>query len=164
MRDSTGIVTAKLPAEKDNPLGFHYGTMAILALNTVTPPYTVSHLTAATALKQMDGEFESVSMSLKQPFWRTFFRVNVPVRLPAIAEIWHYYFANAMTTISAVVFLCSPESTLASIAVRDMDDTGDIAPAAAMGMMIFHTNVVVRVLYSRLTHRVFAVTLAWRTR
>ncbi len=31
-----------------------------------------AHLTAVTALKQIDAEFEAVSASLKVPFWRTF--------------------------------------------------------------------------------------------
>ncbi|MGY8788880.1 MAG: putative 2-aminoethylphosphonate ABC transporter permease subunit, partial [Pseudomonadales bacterium] len=48
-----------------NPLGFIYATMAILVINTVVHFYTVSHLTAVTALKQMDKEFEAVSLSLK---------------------------------------------------------------------------------------------------
>ena len=54
----------------DNPLSAIYGTMAILVIVTITHFYTVSHLTAVTALKQMDGEFESVAASLKQPFYR----------------------------------------------------------------------------------------------
>ena len=37
-----------------NPLNVIYGTMAILVINTVTHFYTVAHLTALTALKQMD--------------------------------------------------------------------------------------------------------------
>ncbi|EBU7498344.1 putative 2-aminoethylphosphonate ABC transporter permease subunit, partial [Salmonella enterica subsp. enterica serovar Typhi] len=131
-----------------NPLNVLYGTMAILVICTVSHLYTVPHLTAATALKQMDGEFEAVSMSLKQPFWRTFGRVSAPVCFPALAEVWIYMFVNAMTTVSAVVFLYSSTTTLASIAVLNMDDAGDIAPAAAMGMMIFYTNVVVRVLHT----------------
>ena len=44
-----------------NPFNFLYGTMGILVVVTVTHFYTVSHLTAVTALKQMDPEFESVS-------------------------------------------------------------------------------------------------------
>ncbi|MCA3264582.1 MAG: putative 2-aminoethylphosphonate ABC transporter permease subunit, partial [Azospirillum sp.] len=46
-----------------NPLGFVYGTMAILVLNTIAHFYTVAHLTSLQALKQMDPEFESVSAS-----------------------------------------------------------------------------------------------------
>ena len=46
--------------------------MAILVINTVAHFYTVGHLTATTALKQIDPEFEAVSASLKVPIWRTF--------------------------------------------------------------------------------------------
>ena len=88
-----------------NPLHFIYGSMAILVICTIVHFYTVSHLTAVTALKQIDKEFESVSASLKQPFYRTFFRVTTPICLPAIFEISIYLFVNALTTVSAVVFL-----------------------------------------------------------
>lgn len=147
-----------------NPLHFLYGSMAILVVNTSVHLWTVSHLTASTALKQMDAEFEAVAMSLKQPFWRMLRRVSTPICMPAISEIWLYYFVNAMTTVSAVVFLYSPQTQLASIAVLNMDDAGDIAPAAAMGMMIFYTNIAAQVLY-RLIHDRFLLRLqAWRQR
>ncbi len=77
-----------------NPLSSIYGTMTILVVSTVTHFYTVAHLTALTALKQMDPEFESVAASLKQPFHRLFFRVTVPVCLPAILNIAIYLFVN----------------------------------------------------------------------
>ncbi|MDH3473851.1 MAG: putative 2-aminoethylphosphonate ABC transporter permease subunit [Rhodospirillales bacterium] len=148
----------------NNPINFIYGTMAILVICTITHFYTVSHLTALTALKQMDPEFEAVSQSLKQPFTKIFARVTVPVCLPAILDISIYLFVNAMTTVSAVVFLYSPDTTLASVAVLNMDDAGDVAPAAAMGMMIFYTNAAVRVLHTGLTRGLERRTQAWRVR
>ena len=36
--------------------------MAILVVGTIVHFYTVAHLTAVTALKQMDPEFESVAI------------------------------------------------------------------------------------------------------
>ncbi|MFD1159067.1 putative 2-aminoethylphosphonate ABC transporter permease subunit [Roseovarius aestuarii] len=147
-----------------NPLNFIYGTMAILVICTVTHFYTVSHLTAVTALKQMDREFESVSSSLKQPTLKLFRRVTVPVCLPAILDISIYLFVNAMTTVSAVVFLYSPKTSLASIAVLNMDDAGDIAPAAAMGMMIFYTNAAARIIHLLVSRGVLQRTQAWRAR
>jgi iron(III) transport system permease protein len=146
----------------DNPLGFLYHTMPILVICTVTHFYTVSHLTAVTALKQMDPEFESVSASLKVPFYKTFRRVTVPVCVPAILDISMYLFVNAMTTVSAVVFLYSPDTTLASVAVLNMDDAGDTAPAAAMGMMIVFTAAAVRLIHSVLTRGLARRTQAWR--
>ena len=147
-----------------NPLEFVYGTMAILVICTVTHFYTVSHLTATTALKQMDPEFEAVSMSLKVPFYKTFWRVTVPVCVPAILDISIYLFVNAMTTVSAVVFIYSADTTLASVAVLNMDDAGDIAPAAAMGMMIFYTNALARLIHVAISKGVLKRTQAWRFR
>ena len=70
-----------------NPLGVLYGTLAVLVINSIAHFYTVAHITALTALKQIDSEFESVSASLKVPFWRTFARVTVPICMPAILDI-----------------------------------------------------------------------------
>ncbi|MFU0504382.1 putative 2-aminoethylphosphonate ABC transporter permease subunit [Pseudaminobacter sp. NGMCC 1.201702] len=147
-----------------NPLHAIYGTMAILVVCTVTHFYTVGHLTALTALKQIDREFEPVAASLKQPFHRLFTKVTVPVCLPAILDISIYLFVNAMTTVSAVVFLYSPDTNLAAVAVLNMDDAGDIAPAAAMGMMIFYTNALARILHMALSRGLLNRTQSWRAR
>ena len=147
-----------------NPFGFIYGTMTILVVATVVHFYTVSHLTAVTALKQMDSEFESVAASLKTPFYRTFVKVTVPVCLPATLDIAMYLFLNAMTTVSAVVFLYSTDTTLASVAVLNMDDQGELPFAAAMAMMIAYTCAGARILYLLLTRGINRRTQAWRTR
>ena len=84
--------------------------------------------------------------------------------MPAILDVSIYLFVNAMTTVSAVVFLYSPDTSLASVAVLNMDDAGDIAPAAAMAMMIVYTSAGVRLLHAVLTAGVKRRTQAWRSR
>jgi iron(III) transport system permease protein len=145
-----------------NPLNFLYGTMAILVLSTIVHFYSSSHLTAVTALKQIDSEFESVSASLKVPFYKTFWRVTVPVCLPSILDIGRYYFVNAMTTISAVVFLYSPKSTLASISILQLDEAGAIGSAAAMATLIVATSAVVTAILFALEWWLIRRTQAWR--
>lgn len=147
-----------------NPFNFIYGTMAILVISTIAHFYTVSHLTAVTALKQMDAEFESVGASLKVPFYKTFMRVTVPVCLPASMDIFIYLFLNAMTTVSAVVFIYSSNTQLASVAVLNMDDQGELAFAAAMAMMIAYTCAGARLLHLLVTHGVMNRAQAWRLR
>lgn len=148
--------------DPDNPLHGLYGTMTILVLSTVVHYYTSSHLTAVTALKALDNEFEAVSASLKVPFYKTFFRVTVPVCLPAILDIGRYLFVNAMVTISAVVFLYSPQTQLASIAILNMDEAGEIGPAAAMATLIVATSIVICVIYAMLTRFIVTRTQRWR--
>ncbi len=126
-----------------NPLNFLYGSMAVLVVSTIVHFYSSSHLTALTALKQIDGEFESVSASLKVPFYKTFWRVTVPVCLPSILDIFRYYFVNAMTTISCVVFLYSPKTILAAISILQLDEAGSLGSAAAMATLIVITSAMV---------------------
>ena len=145
-----------------NPLNFLYGTMAILVISTLVHFYSSSHLTAVTALKQIDGEFESVSASLKVPFYKTFWRVTVPVCLPSILDIGRYYFVNAMTTISAVVFLYSPQTTLAAISILHLDEAGALGSAAAMATLIVLTSAVVTAILFTLEGWLLRRTQKWR--
>ena len=145
-----------------NPLNGIYHTMAILVISTVVHYYSSSHLTALTALKQIDNEFEAVSASLKVPFFKTFFVVTVPVCLPAILEISRYFFVNAMTTISAVVFLYSPDTMLAAIAILNLDEAGEIGPATAMATLIVLTSSAACFLYYLLNRFLEVKTQAWR--
>ena len=147
-----------------NPLGFLYATMAILVINSVTHFYTVSHLTATTALKQMDPEFEAVSASLRVSLLRTMTRVTVPVCLPAVLDISIYLFVNAMTTVSAVIFLYSTDTKLASVTIVNMDESGFTAAAAAMAMTIVFTSAAVKIAHVLLTQRLERTTQAWRRR
>lgn len=148
----------------NNPLNFIYTTMTILVVNTITHFYTVCHLTALTALKQVDAEFEAVSASLKVPFYKTFWRVTVPVCLPAIVDIGIYYFVNAMTTVSAVIFLYSSETKLMSISALNTEDAGNTAQACAMGMTIVATSAILRGIQALLAKRLQRRSQAWRTR
>ena len=145
-----------------NPLNFVYKTMAILVLANIVHYYTVPHLTATTALKQLDVEFESVSASLKVPFYKTFWHVTFPICIPAIINIWIYLFVTAITTVSAVVFLYGHNTVIAAVAVLNMDDAGDVAPAAAMGMMIVYTAAGVRVLHWIVSQYIEKRTQKWR--
>ncbi|TMH35533.1 MAG: putative 2-aminoethylphosphonate ABC transporter permease subunit [Betaproteobacteria bacterium] len=146
----------------DNPLNVLYHGMAILVISTIIHYYTSSHLTAVTALKALDNEFEAVSASLKVPFYKTFFRVTIPVCLPAILDIGRYLFVNAMTTISAVVFLYSPDTKLASLAILNLDDAGEIGAAAAMATLIVAASTTVCVIYAVVTRFLLVRTQAWR--
>jgi iron(III) transport system permease protein len=147
-----------------NPLNFIYGTLAILVVNTVAHFYTVAHLTAVTALKQIDAEFEAVSASLKVPFYVTLKRVTVPICVPAILDIAIYLFVNAMTTVSALIFLYGAGTKPAAVMIVHMDEAGQIAAAAAMASLIVATSAGVKILHVFLARFLDRRTQAWRRR
>ncbi|WP_332777943.1 putative 2-aminoethylphosphonate ABC transporter permease subunit [Polaromonas sp.] len=146
----------------DNPLNGLYHTLSLLTLCTIVHFYTTGHLTAVTALKSLDGEFEAVSASLKVPFFKTFWRVTLPICTPALIDIARYFFINAMTTISAVVFLYSPETKVASIAILNLDEAGEMGAAAAMAVLIGVASTLATLLFMALAWWVNRRTQAWR--
>lgn len=148
----------------DNPLNWMYGSILILILANLIHFYSVPFISATTALKKLDKEFELASESMGVPFYVTFWRVTVPMSLPAILENAVYYFINSMVTISAVVFLYSADFKLASVSIVNMDDAGDVAAAAAMSVLIVLTNVVVRIIYEIGTKKLRVKTGAWQKR
>jgi len=145
-----------------NPINFLYQTMAILAISTVVHYYTSGHLTAVTALKSLDDEYEAVSASLKVPFYKTFWRVTVPVCLPAILEIARYYFVVSISTLSCVVFLYAPNTILAAVAIMNMDEAGDIGPAAALGTLTVLASAIVCFLYALIAGILLSRSQRWR--
>lgn len=145
-----------------NPLNVLYGTMPLLVLCTVVHFYTSAHLTAATALNALDPEFEAASASLKVPRLTTFLRVTLPMCLPAALDVARYLFVSAMTTVSAVVFLYSPSTVLAAVAVLNMDDAGFIGPAAAMCTVIMASSAVAALVLHLASRALVARTQAWR--
>jgi iron(III) transport system permease protein len=147
-----------------NPLGFLYGTLGLLVLNSIVHFYTVSHLTAVTAIRQLDPEFESVGESLKVPVWVTFGRVTLPISLPAVLDIAVYIFVNAMTTVSAVIFLYGPDTKPASVAVVHMDEAGQASAAAAMAVAILAVTTLVKLLQLGSSGLVDRMTQEWRRR
>ncbi|GAB3090447.1 putative 2-aminoethylphosphonate ABC transporter permease subunit [Cupriavidus yeoncheonensis] len=146
----------------DNPLHALYGTMALLVLCNVAHFYTTGHLTAAAALRQLDTEFEAAALSLGVAPLVTCWRVTVPICLPAILDIFRYLFVSSMTTVSAVIFLYSPDTVLAAISVLNMDDAGDTAPAAAMSTLILLTAIVAALLLHAASAGWLRRTQAWR--
>ena len=145
-----------------NPLHGLYQTLPLLVICTIVHFYTTGHLTAVTALKSLDAEFEAVSASLKVPFFKTFWRVTLPICTPTLLEIARYFFINAMTTISAVVFLYSPDTKVAAIAILNLDEAGEAGPAAACAVLITAGSTIVTLLFIGLGAWVDRRTQAWR--
>ena len=147
----------------NNPLNSIYGTMGILVMCTVVHFYTVSHLTYLTALKQLDGAFDEAAESMKASWFKRMLSVSSPLCLLSIVDVFFYMFINAMTTVSAVVFLYSPQTILASVSVLNMDDAGDLAPAAAMAVLIMCACACARLLHWLVSFALVRFVQPWRS-
>ncbi len=140
-----------------------YQTLTIIIIANIVHMFSVTYVTATTALKKLDKEYENVSDSMNVPFYKVFLHVTVPMSITAILEIAVYFFVNAMVTVSALVYLYTPKNRPAAIAILSMDDNGDYAAAAAMSVVILIVNIGARVVYEIALKTVVKRINRWKT-
>ncbi|MEB7642268.1 putative 2-aminoethylphosphonate ABC transporter permease subunit [Acinetobacter pittii] len=148
--------------QQSNPLNVLYGTMTILVISTIVHYYTVPHLTLTNAIKQIPLQLDQAAETLGTSKWKTFWKVYLPMCFPALCDVSVYVFVNAMTTVSAAIFLYSPDTSLAAVAVLNMDDAGDTVAAVAMSILILTTSCVVKLIHWLFTRKIMARSQQWR--
>lgn len=146
----------------ENPLNGLYHTMSILVICTIIHFFSTSFISTSSALKSIDNEFESVAYSLKTPILRTLWTVTLPISLPTLIDVARYLFINAMTTISAVIFIYSPETELAAVAILNLDDAGDVGGATAMAVIITALSTAALLFFALLEKIILHRTQRWR--
>jgi iron(III) transport system permease protein len=145
-----------------NPVSFIYGTMTLLVISTIIHYYTVPHLTLTHAIQQIPNQLDHAAQSLGSSHWTMFRKVYLPLTFPALCDVLVYLFVNAMTTVSVAIFLYSPDTNLASVAVLNMDDAGDTVAAVAMSILILLTSCAVKLVHWLFTRKMMASTQRWR--
>ncbi|WP_242490114.1 putative 2-aminoethylphosphonate ABC transporter permease subunit [Noviherbaspirillum cavernae] len=146
-----------------NPLNVLYAGMTLLVASTVSHFHTTAYLTLVASLRQIDGEIEAVARSLQRPWWHTCMKVTLPMVVPSLLNVARYLFVSSMTTVSCVIFLYTPDTVLASVAVMNMDDAGDTAAAAAMASLIFFSSLAVSLLINAAGAMIERRTQRWRS-
>lgn len=130
------------------PLSFLYGTSALLIMNCIVHFSTITHMTAINAFTRINPNYEIVGRSLGRSNLYTFFKVVAPISRAAFLDIFYYFFISAMSTVSAVVFLCNGDLMLASVGIIAMNDSGNLGQAAAMGSLILAITLIASLLHS----------------
>lgn len=146
----------------NNPLGAMYGGIALMVVCCMMRFLTPAQMTATTALRQLNEEIESASLSLKVALITTYRRVTLPICLPALIEVFRYLFVSSMTSVSALIFLYSPDTVLAAVAVLNLDDSGNIGAAAALSSLILLTSALVSLALYLLSRGLLRHTQHWR--
>ncbi|MDR1734249.1 MAG: putative 2-aminoethylphosphonate ABC transporter permease subunit [Oscillospiraceae bacterium] len=136
-----------------NPLHGLYRTVLIMILSNIVHMFAVTYVTATTSLKKLDKAYEDAAESMAVPPWKLFLRVTVPLSLTAVIEVATYFFVNAMITVSAIVFLYTPDNKPAALAILNMDDNADYAAASAMSICLLGMNLAARLGFDALKKR-----------
>ncbi len=130
-----------------NPVYLIYGTVLMLAINTVYHYHAQGFLIATTSLKQISHVFDEASAMLGGSFLQTMGKITLPIILPSLISLGVFFFMRAMVTLAAVIFLVSPGNNLAAVSVLLLDDSGETTQAAAFSTLIMLVVIGVLVFF-----------------
>jgi len=142
--------------DPSNPLNVLYGTVFILAINSVYHYSAQGFLTASTSLQQISTNFDETSACLGASLLTTIKRVTLPILLPSILSVAVFFFMRTMVTLAAVIFLVSPSVNLAAVSVMLLDDAGNTTQAAAYSTLIILV-VLIALLLLNILLKIFKV-------
>lgn len=112
------------------------GTVTIIILNILFANLFVGVLAGRATLQRLDISIDEAAEILGASIGQRFFRVILPMMWHAALLGALYIFVHGMTTLSAVIFLISPGTRLASYAIFDSALNAYYGSACAMSVAI----------------------------
>jgi iron(III) transport system permease protein len=128
-----------------------YGTIWILIVAYTTKYLPYGMRTNSGAMLQIHRELEEAGQMAGASWWTTFTRVTLPLLRPGLVAGWIYVFVVSIRELSASILLASSESTVLSLLIFDLFESGKQTAVAAVGVMMIVGLLVVVGLVNRIS-------------
>ena len=112
------------------------GTAAIVIISMVMRNVPVGIRAGIAGLGQIDKSLDEASLSLRAGSLRTISHILLPLLRPAILSALIYSFVRAITTVSAIVFLVTPDTRVATAYILNRVEDGEYGVAIAYGSIL----------------------------
>ncbi len=122
------------------------GTAIILVITMVIRALPVGIRGGISALSQIDVSLEEASLLQRAGNLRTIRSVLLPLLRPAIISSMAYSFIRSMTTVSAVIFLATAGTSVATTYMLGRVEDGDIGVSIAYGSVLIVTMLITTLL------------------
>ncbi len=126
------------------------GTAAIVVISMVMRNVPVGIRSGIAGLGQLDKSLDEASLSLRASSFSTIIHVLVPLLRPAILSSLVYSFVRAMTTVSAIIFLVTPETRVATAYILNRVEDGEYGIAIAYGSILIFVMMAIILTFDRL--------------
>lgn len=112
------------------------GTGVIIILSMVMRNMPVGMRAAIAGLGQLDKSLDEASLSLKGSSFKTIVFIVFPLLKPALLSALVTSFVRAMTTVSAIVFLVTADTRVATSYILNRVEDGEYGVAIAYGSIL----------------------------
>ncbi|ENN6813324.1 iron ABC transporter permease [Vibrio fluvialis] len=126
------------------------GTAAIVVISMVMRNVPVGIRSGIAGLGQLDKSLDEASLSLRASSQQTIRHIILPLLRPAILSTLVYSFVRAMTTVSAIIFLVTPETRVATSYILNRVEDGEYGIAIAYGSVLIVVMLAIILLFDLL--------------
>ena len=112
------------------------GTAVIIVLSMVMRNMPVGMRAAIAGLGQLDKSLDEASLSLKGSSFKTIWYIVFPLLKPALLSALVTSFVRAMTTVSAIIFLVTADTRVATSYILNRVEDGEYGIAIAYGSIL----------------------------
>lgn len=128
-------------------------TFAILIICNVVHFFSTPYLMMKSSLAKMNASWETTAMLMGDKWIRTILRVVTPNAMTTIAEVFSYYFINAMVTVSAVIFIAGARTTVITTKIKELQYYNKFNEVFVLSLLMLGTNLLVKAVFWLLTNK-----------
>jgi iron(III) transport system permease protein len=123
-----------------------YGTLWILLVAYVTIELPAAYQQLKASFRALSPEMEEASRILGASRLKTLRDVTVPLLGPSLIATWCFVFVAVVRELSAAAILFTSETKVLSVLIFDLNESGDLAAIAVLGLtMLLLSSAVLAV-------------------
>ena len=123
-----------------------YGTLWILLIAFVTLAMPAAYQQLQSAFRAVHPELEDASRILGATRLRALWQITAPLLRTSVIATWCFIFVGVIRELSAAIMLFTSQTKVMSVLIYDLNESGDLAAIAVLGLtMLVITFVVVAV-------------------
>jgi iron(III) transport system permease protein len=129
------------------------GSAVIIVISFVARNMPVGIRAGVSGLAQIDPTLEEASLTQRASSLRTIFTVVFPLLRPALISAIVFSFVKSMTTVSAIIFLVTAETQVATTYILGRVEDGDYGQSICYGSVLIVTMLTVILIVDKVVGR-----------
>ena len=129
------------------------GTAIIIIISFIFKNMPVGIRSGISALSQIDQSLEEASLTQRASSIRTIFTIVLPLLRPAMISAIVFSFVKSMTTVSAIIFLVTADTQVATTYIMGRVEDSDFGQAICYGSVLIVTMLTVILLVEKFVGR-----------
>ncbi|MFY1026829.1 ABC transporter permease [Actinobacillus seminis] len=126
------------------------GTGIIIIISMVMRDLPIGMRAAIAGLGQLDKSLDEASLSLKGSSFKTIWFIVFPLLKPALLSALVTSFVRAMTTVSAIIFLVTADTRVATAYILNRVEDGEYGVAIAYGSILIVVMMAIILFFDRI--------------